>query len=110
MQITTRQLGEATIIDVTGDIDLASSPQMRVVLLRELKANRVPRLALNLKAVKYMDSSGVASLVEGLKLSRQIGNRLILYGLAPALRDVLRLSHLLKMFEVYDSEEEALAL
>lgn len=110
MQISTRQSGDATIIDVSGDIDLSNSPQMRKVLLQELREKQAPRLAINLNEVKYMDSSGVASLVEGLKLSRQLGKRIILFGLAPAPREVLRLSRLLNLFEVYDNEDQALAL
>jgi anti-sigma B factor antagonist len=110
VQISMRRSGDATIIDVAGDIDLMNSPEMRKVLLRELKEKPVARLAINLKGVKYMDSSGVASLVEGLKLSRQLGKKIVLFGLAPAIREVLRLSRLLSLFEVYDNEEQALAL
>jgi anti-sigma B factor antagonist len=64
---------------------------------------------MNLRNVRYLDSSGVASLVEGLKAARDLGSRLILFGLSGAAYDVLRLSRLLKVFEVYDSEESALS-
>jgi anti-sigma B factor antagonist len=56
-----------------------------------------------------MDSSGVASLVEGLKASRDLGSRFILVGLSTSARDVLQLSRLIKVFEVYDNEEQAMA-
>ncbi|MBI3405766.1 MAG: anti-anti-sigma factor, partial [Acidobacteria bacterium] len=52
--------------------------------------------------------SGVASLVEGLKISRTLGSRFILFGLSQAAREVLELSRLIKVFEVYATEEEAL--
>jgi anti-sigma B factor antagonist len=55
-----------------------------------------------------MDSSGVASLVEGLKASRDLGSRFILVGLSTSAREVLQLSRLLKVFEIYDSEEQAM--
>jgi anti-sigma B factor antagonist len=64
---------------------------------------------MNLTKVRYIDSSGVASLVEGLKASRDAGTRFILFGLSPAAREVLQLSRLLKIFEVHDNEEQALA-
>ena len=109
LQISTRHLEKVTILDVSGDIDLASSPELRKVLLRELRELRIPRVVLNLKAVKYMDSSGVASLVEGLKASRDVGSRFILFGLNTTVRDVLQLSKLLKIFEISESEEQAVA-
>jgi anti-sigma B factor antagonist len=109
MQISARHLEKTTILDVSGDIDLASSPQLRKALLRELRELRIPRVVLNLKAVRYMDSSGVASLVEGLKASRDVGSRFILFGLNTTIREVLQLSKLLRIFEIFDSEEQAVA-
>ncbi len=109
MQISTRNSGDATVVDVTGDIDLYNSPEVRKALLGALREKRAPRVVVNLTAVRYMDSSGVASLVEGLKVSRELGSRFILYGLSPAAREVLELSRLIKVFEVYDDEAQALA-
>jgi len=108
VQIAVRRIDKTTILDVSGDIDLASSPEVRKALLRELRVNRIPRVVLNLKEVRYIDSSGVASLVEGLKASRDTGSRFILFGLSSLAREVLQLSRLLKVFEIYDNEEQAL--
>jgi anti-sigma B factor antagonist len=107
VQISARHLDKTTIFDISGDVDLATSPELRKALLRELREARTPRVILNLKAVRYMDSSGVASLVEGLKVSRDLGARLILCGLNTTVREVLQLSKLLKIFEVYENEEQA---
>ena len=109
MQISARQFDKMTIFDLSGDIDLATSPELRKALLRELRERRTPRVVLNLKAVRYIDSSGVASLVEGLKASRDTGSRFILFGLNTTVREVLQLSRLVKIFEIYDNEEQALA-
>src|SRR5215470_3728890 len=109
MQISARYLDRTTILDVSGDIDLASSPELRKALLRELREMRIPRLVLNLKAVEYVDSSGVASLVEALKASRDTGSRLILFGLNSAVREVLQLSKLLSIFDNAETEEQAVA-
>ncbi len=95
--------------DISGDIDLAHSPQMRKALLGEIKEKRVPRVFLNMKSVRYIDSSGIASLVEGLKASRDAGTRLILYGLSTSVREVMQLSRLQKIFEIFDDEQQALA-
>jgi anti-sigma B factor antagonist len=109
VQISRRQLDKATIFDVSGDIDLANSPAVRKALLKEIRDDRTPRVVMNLSNVRYIDSSGVASLVEGLKAARDVGSRFILFGLSTSAREVLQLSRLLKIFEVYDNEEQALA-
>ena len=107
MQISARHLDKITIFDISGDIDLATSPTLRKPLLRELRELRTPRVILNLKAVRYIDSSGVASLVEGLKASRDVGSRFILFGLNTTVREVLQLSKLVKIFEICETEEQA---
>jgi anti-sigma B factor antagonist len=109
VQISARHLDKTTIFDLSGDVDLATSPELRKALLHELREARVPRVVLNLKAVRYMDSSGVASLVEGLKVSRDLGARLILYGLNTTVREVFQLSKLVKVFEIYENEEQAVS-
>jgi anti-sigma B factor antagonist len=109
MQISSRRVDNATIFEISGDIDLANSPEVRKALLREVRDNRRPRVVLNLSQVRYIDSSGVASLVESLKASRDLGSRFILVGLSGPAREVLQLSRLLKVFEIYDTEVEALA-
>jgi anti-sigma B factor antagonist len=109
VQIAARALQGSTILDLSGDIDLANSPVMRKALLGEIKEKRTPKVFLNLKNVRYMDSSGIASLVEGLKASRDLGSRLILFGLNKTVREVMQLSRLQKIFEIYEDEEQALA-
>jgi anti-sigma B factor antagonist len=109
VQISARHLDKITIFDISGDIDLATSPELRKPLLRELREVRTPKVVLNLKAVRYIDSSGVASLVEGLKASRDVGARFILFGLNTTVREVLQLSKLVRIFEICENEEQALA-
>jgi anti-sigma B factor antagonist len=109
VQIAARESKGWTILDLTGDIDLAHSPAMRKILLLEIKEKRTPKVYLNLRNVRYIDSSGIASLVEGLKASRDLGSRLILFGLSRSVREVMELSRLQKIFEIYDDEEQALS-
>ena len=108
MDISTRQSGTGTIVDVVGDITLYNSPQVRKVLLELLKDKKAPRVIVNLERVRYIDSAGVASLVEGLKLSRDLKSTFALFGLSRTAREVLELTRLIKVFEVYNTEEEAL--
>ena len=109
LQIATRALGTTTVFDITGDIDLAHSPEVRKALLTEIREKKTPKVVMNMGKVRYIDSSGVASLVEALKASRDAGTRFLLVGLSPAAREVLQLSRLLKIFETFDTEEAALA-
>jgi anti-sigma B factor antagonist len=109
VQISARYLENTTIFDVIGDIDLANSPVVRKALLVELREKKIPRVIMNLQGVKYIDSSGIASLVEGLKASRDVQARFILFGLSKSAREVLQLSRLIKLFEIYENEEQALS-
>jgi anti-sigma B factor antagonist len=109
MQISARRQNSGTIFDVSGDIDFANSRELRQSVLQEIRENHIARVVVNLSHVGYIDSSGVASLIEGLKASRDIGSRFILFGLSSSAREVLQLSRLIKVFEIYDNEEQALA-
>jgi anti-sigma B factor antagonist len=109
VKISARQVDQATILDVTGNIDMSNSPEVRKALLQEIRAKRAPRVVLNLTSVEYIDSSGVASLIEGLKASREAGARFVLFGLNESAREVLKISRLLKLFEIYDDEAQAIA-
>lgn len=108
MNISTRKFEHATIIDVVGDITLYNSPEVRKSLLGMLREQSVSRVIVNLGKVNYIDSAGIASLVEGLKVSRDLKKGFALYGLSPTAREVLQLTRLLKVFEVHDTEKEAL--
>jgi anti-sigma B factor antagonist len=109
MNISTRQIESAFIVDVTGDITLYNTPEVRKILLDLLREKRVRRVIVNLEKVKYIDSAGVASLVEGLKVSRDLKSEFALYGLSRSTREVLELTRLLKVFEVHETEAQALA-
>jgi anti-sigma B factor antagonist len=108
VQISVRRMDKTTILDISGDIDMAHSSEVRRIVLLEFRERRTPKVILNLLEVNYIDSSGVGSLVEGLKASRDVGSRLILFGLSPIAHEVLQLSKLLTIFEIYDTEEKAL--
>lgn len=108
MKISTRQAGEATIVDVVGDIDLYTSPELRKALLDLMRGDSAPHVLVNLQGVKYIDSSGVSALVEALKTSMSRTGRFALFALGPGVREVLALTQLTSVFEIYDNEEQAL--
>jgi len=106
MNTATRNNQGTIIVDVTGNIDIGTSPALRKVLFDSLK--ETDRLAVNLVAVKYVDSSGIASLLEILKAARQAQKRFALFGLTVAVREVLQLTRLTGIFEIHETEEEVL--
>jgi anti-sigma B factor antagonist len=105
MNLATRIRSLTTIADVTGHIDLSNSPALRKTLLATLKDS--DRLALNLAQVNYIDSSGIASLLEVLKEARRTGKKFVLFGLTTAVREVLQLTRLTRVFEIYENEDAA---
>ena len=109
IEISTRQLEAATIVDVNGDITLRSTPEVRKVLLDLLRDKRTPRVIVNLLKVRYIDSAGVASLVEALRVSRDMSRGFALFGLSHAARQVLELTRLTKVFEIHEDEQSALS-
>ena len=106
MSSSTRVEKGATIVDVVGHIDMGSSPALRKTLLESLKGTE--RVAINLSAVKYIDSSGIASLVEVLRDAHQSKKQIVLFGLTPAVLQVLQLTRLTGVFEIRETEEQAL--
>jgi len=108
VNISTRQSGNATILDINGDVTLYNSPEIRKVLMDSLNKKGTQRVIVNMSGVNYIDSAGVASLVEGLKISRDLKSSFALFGLSRTAREVLELTRLIKVFEVHNNEEEAL--
>jgi anti-sigma B factor antagonist len=106
MGASTRIERGTTIVDVVGQIDLGNSTALRKTLLESLKGTDC--VAVNLIAVKYIDSSGIASLLEVLKEARQSKKRFVLFGLTAAVNQVLQLTRLTGVFEIRDNEEQAL--
>lgn len=106
MKSSTRTEKGTTIVDVEGQIDLGSSPALRKTLLESLKSTQ--SVAINLSAVKYIDSSGIASLLEVFKEARNSDKRLVLFGLTGAVLQVLQLTRLTGVFEIHETEEQAL--
>jgi anti-sigma B factor antagonist len=106
LTISIRPAGAATIVDLNGAIDLGNSPALRTALFDQLP--RSARLAVNMKGIRYIDSSGIATLIEVLKKSRDVHSEFLLFGLGSAVYDVLKLTKLLGVFHIVDSEEDAL--
>ena len=106
MNAAVRINGVTRIVDIEGHIDLGTSPALRKTMLESLKSSE--RLAANLSQVVYIDSSGIATLLEVLKESNHTGKRFMLFGLTTGVREVLQLTRLTGVFEIHESEEDVL--
>jgi len=107
MKVEVRNAEQISILDCSGDVDLYSSTRLREVLLEQIQSGG-PSVLVNMSGVDYIDSSGIATLVEGLQLSRQTKTRFGLFGLRSNARSVLELARLHKVFNIFDTEQEAL--
>jgi anti-sigma B factor antagonist len=104
--ISVRDVGNAKVVEVAGDVNLGTSPELRKTLFDALPLSG--RLALNLGAIRYIDSSGIATLVEVLRDSQRLQKEFVLFGLSPKVMQVFRLTHVIRIFRVFDTEQEAL--
>ena len=107
MEIRIEDRGPYRVVCLSGDVDLHSSPTAREAILACLK-QKWP-LLVELSAVSYMDSSGVASLVEGYQTAKKLGLQFGLVAVAQPAMNVLKLARLDKVFPIHASLEECLA-
>ena len=87
-------------IAVSGEVDMEASPGLKSRIQREVKS--CDELRLNLSQVEYIDSSGVAVLIQGLKDAQAAGTAFVLYEPSRSVRDVLELAMLDKVFVIDD--------
>ena len=99
---------DAAVIEIRGEVDLYTSPQVREAIVGATQ-RRTPTVIVDLTGVDYMDSSGVATLVEGLQFCRGYGGAFRLAGLGETVRQVFRFAKLDTVFEIYPSAGEARA-
>lgn len=93
-----------TIIALKGEVDLHYSPVARKQILKYLKDKH--NVLVDLSSVEYIDSSGVASLVEGYQLAKENGLDFALVGISDAAKHVLELARLDQIFRIYSTVED----
>lgn len=108
LAIRTRKSGEVTIVDVAGRIQLGEGAVSLRNALRDLAAGNETKVLLNLGEVSYIDSSGMGELVAGFTSIANRGGQLKLLKLTKRIQDLLQITKLYTVFEVYDEETAAL--
>jgi len=106
LPIRSESLADGVALVPEGDIDLSRSPEMRKRIKEALDA-RPKRLVLDLGGVNYMDSSGVATLVEALQRSRTLGCTLVICSMQPKVRSIFEIARLSAVFKIVATRAEA---
>ena len=101
MSYAVREDNGYAVVELTGDVDLSCSPDARAIILSCI--NNARHVLVDLSAVSYIDSSGVASLVEGYQTAKKNKLKFGLVGVSAAALSVLKLARLDKVFPIHAS-------
>jgi anti-sigma B factor antagonist len=108
VKLSTRQVGNVTVIDVAGRITLGEGSSALRETLRDLIAKNQNKILLNLADVSYIDSSGIGELVSGYTTVTNTGGSLKLLNLNKRVKDLLQITKLYTVFEVHEDEAAAI--
>lgn len=107
LKVEVRQQGRATVLATHGEVTAFSSPALRQAI-RDATGSKPALVVLDLSGTPYIDSSGVATLVEALQIVNRYGGRLVLVGMNARVRGVFEIARLDTVFALAASVEEAL--
>jgi len=108
VKLSTRQVGDVTVIDVAGRITLGEGSSALRDALRELVGKNQKKILLNLGEVSYIDSSGIGELVSGFTTVTNSGGSLKLLNLNKRVKDLLQITKLYTVFDVHEDEAGAI--
>lgn len=101
------EVGDVIVVHLQGNITLGRDTQKLRDLVHQKLASGYRNIVLNLAEVYYMDSSGLGELVAAHTTANQQGGKLKLMKLAPRVKDLVQLTKLFQMFEVFNDEDSA---
>jgi anti-sigma B factor antagonist len=107
IKLSTRQVGDVSVVDVAGRITLGEGSSALRDLLREMVGKNEKKILLNLGDVSYIDSSGIGELVSGFTTVTNQGGQLKLLNLTKRVKDLLQITKLYTVFDVHDDEAAA---
>lgn len=107
--ITERQAGDVTILDLDGKVTIGEGSVALRSTIRRVLGEGKNKLLLNLGSVGYIDSSGIGELVSSFTAVNKEGGTLKLLNLTEKIQDLLAITKLLTVFDVFESESEALS-
>ncbi len=107
MKISEQKKGDIMIYQLEGDINLNTSPLLRKAF-DTCTGGDIKTVVVNFQAVPYIDSSGLATLIELLQRLKRSGAQLKICSLTDKVKNVFEVTRLHKLFEIFDNEESAL--
>ena len=96
------------VLPLEGEIDLHVSPRI-AASLNQMVATKPKQLVVDLSQVSYIDSSGLAVLIEGMQNVAAYGGKFSLAGLQDSVRPIFEIARLDQVFEIYPTVDAALA-
>ncbi len=108
IETSLRHLDGIPVLDVTGEIDIYTTPQFKEAVSAAIDENK-PTIIINMTQVTYMDSSGFGTLLSATKRLRPLDGALYLTGCNESIQRMLQITRLNTIFSVYGTEDEALA-
>lgn len=109
LTISERQAGDVTILDLNGKVTIGEGSVALRGAIRRLLGEGKNKILLNLASVGYVDSSGIGELVSSFTAVNKEGGTLKLLKLTQKIQDLLAITKLLTVFDVFDDEGEALS-
>jgi anti-sigma B factor antagonist len=108
VKLSTRQVGDVSVVDVAGRITLGEGSSALRDLLKDMVGKGQKKILLNLGEVSYIDSSGIGELVSAFTTIANQGGQLKLLNLAKRVKDLLQITKLYTVFDVHDDEAGAI--
>jgi anti-sigma B factor antagonist len=108
VKLSTRQVGDVSVVDVAGRITLGEGSSALRDLLKDMVGKGQKKILLNLGEVTYIDSSGIGELVSAFTTIANQGGQLKLLNLAKRVKDLLQITKLYTVFDVHDDEAGAI--
>ncbi len=108
VKLTPRQVGDVTVIDAVGRITLGDGASAFRETIRDLAGKGHKKLLLNLAEVSYIDSSGIGEMVSGFTTVTNQGGQVKLLNLTKRVKDLLQITKLYTVFEVFEDEAAAI--
>ncbi len=108
LTIQSETINDAVLLRPIGEIDLSCASALRK-RLGEVQEDKPARLVIDLSQVPYMDSSGVATLVEAMQIARRTESKLVLCALQDKVRSIFEIARLDMVFSIVNTVDEAMA-
>ena len=108
MEISQRDRDSIIILDIQGEIDLYNAPEIKDTIQRLIEQQKY-NIIINLEKVSYIDSSGIVALISSLSNLKKYQGGLKIINVYASVKKVFELTKLTSFFEIYESEDEAVA-